>query len=120
MNPLEEYFLNQREPLQSVMLYLRQVIFETLPDIEEKYKYKIPFYYYKGESLCYLNILKNTNYVDFAFINGFNLSNKQNLLKAGRGRKMVKSIAYPTLENIDVKILKETLLESATIININL
>ena len=68
MNPIEEYFLKQREPLQSVLLYLRQVIFETLPDIEEKYKYKIPFYYYNGKSLCYLNILKNTNYVDFAFI----------------------------------------------------
>jgi len=38
MNPLEQYFLNQKEPLQSVLLYLRQVIMETLPEAEEKYK----------------------------------------------------------------------------------
>jgi len=115
LNPLEQYFLNQKEPLQSVLLYLRQVIKETLPEVEEQYKYKIPFYYYQGKSLCYLNILKNTNYVDLAFVNGFKLSNKQGLLKAGRGRKMVKSITYSNLESVDVAILKEILVEATRI-----
>jgi hypothetical protein len=115
MNPLEQYFLKQKEPLQSVLLYLRQVIMETLPEVEEKYKYKIPFYYYHGKSLCYLNILKNTNYVDLAFVNGFKLSNKQGVLKAGRSRKMVKSIAYYNLENVDVKLLREILIEASLV-----
>jgi hypothetical protein len=114
MNPIEQYFLNQSEPIQSVMLCLRQIILDTLPNVEEKYKYKIPFYYNNGKSICYLNRLKNTNYVDLAFINGFKLFNKHGLLKAGRGRKMVKSIAYPTLESIDVKLLQVILLEAAT------
>jgi uncharacterized protein YdhG (YjbR/CyaY superfamily) len=56
MNPIEDYFLKQRKPLQSVMLFLRQIIKETLPEIEEKYRFKIPFYYYNGKQLCYLNI----------------------------------------------------------------
>jgi len=46
MNPAENYILQQKEPLQSIMLFVRQVIIETVPTIEEKYKYKIPFYYY--------------------------------------------------------------------------
>ncbi len=115
MNPIEQYFLNQREPLQSVMLYLRQVILETLPEVEEKYKYKIPFYYYKGKPLCYLNILKNTNYVDLAFVNGFKLSNKQGVLQAGRNRKMVKSVTFTSLESVNVKMVKELLQEAISI-----
>jgi len=113
MNPIETYFLKQPEPLQSVLLYLRQVIFETLPDIEEKYKFKIPFYYLNGKSLCYLNVLTGTNYIDFAFVNGFKLNDKNNLLKAGNGRKMVKSIAYPTLKSVDVKLLQELLVKAS-------
>ena len=101
--------------MQSVLLYLRQVIKATLPEIEEKYKYKIPFYYYKDKPLCYLNILKGTNYVDVGFWNGFKLSNKQGLLKAGRGRIMVKSIQYKTLESIDVDLFVAILLEDSLI-----
>ncbi|MEE9348517.1 MAG: DUF1801 domain-containing protein [Flavobacteriaceae bacterium] len=117
MNPLETYFITQREPLQSVLLYLRQVVFETIPNVEEKYKYKIPMYYYKGKSICYLNILKGTNYVDFAFIFGYKLSNKQGLLKDGRNRQYTRSIAYPTLESIAVFELKEILLEAISFID---
>ncbi len=115
MNPLENYFLETPEPLQSILLYLRQVIKETLPEVEEKYKYKIPFYYYNGKPLCYFNILKGTNYVDVGFWNGFKLSNKHGILKAGRGRIMVKSIQYKTLESIDVDLFMEVLLESSLI-----
>jgi len=43
MNPVEQYFINQKEPYQSIMLYVRSVILKTLPKIEEKYSYKIPF-----------------------------------------------------------------------------
>lgn len=45
-------------------------------------------------------------------MNGYKLSNKQGLLIAGRGRKMVKSIQYPTLESIDVFLVKELLFEA--------
>lgn len=115
MNPAENYILNQKEPLQSILLFVRQIILETLPNVEEKYKWKLPFYYANGKGICYLNILKNTNYVDLGFIQGFKLANKQDVLKATRNRKMVKSIEYYSLENIDVKVLKEILLEAVSL-----
>jgi len=115
MNPVEEYILNQKEPTQSIMLYLRQIILETLPKVDEKYKWKIPFYYSNGNGICYLNVLKGTNYVDLGFIAGFKLSNKQGLLKAGRNRKMIKSIEYYSLEHIDIKLLKEILKEASSL-----
>lgn len=96
------------------MLFIRQIIFETIPNVEEKYKWKIPFYYVNGKGICYLNILKNTNFVDLGFINGHKLVNNQEVLTT-RNRKMIKSIEYLTLESVDVNILKEVLLEAASI-----
>ena len=111
MNPAENYILNQKEPLQSILLFVRQIIFTTIPEMEEKYKYKIPFYYYKGKPVCYLNILKGTNYVDLGFWDGFKLPNKHHLLKANN-RKMVKSLEFKNLETINVIALQETILEA--------
>jgi len=67
--------------------------------------------YYKGKPVCYLNVLKGTNYVDLGFWDGFKLSNKHQLLKANN-RKMVKSMAFKDLKNIDVIALQSTILEA--------
>ena len=115
MNPAETYILSQEEPLQSIMLFIRQLIFETIPEVEEKFKWKLPFYYVNGDGICYLNVLKNTHFVDLGFIHGFKLSNKQGVLKS-RNRKMVKSLEYSTLESVDINCLKEILLEAVSII----
>jgi len=36
MNPVEEHILKQKEPFQSLMLYVRSVIKRTLPEVNEK------------------------------------------------------------------------------------
>ena len=70
MNQAENYILNQPEPYRSIMLYIRSVILKTLPNVEEKYNYGIPFYHHNKKPMCYLNILKGTNFVDVAFVQG--------------------------------------------------
>ena len=111
MNPVEDYILNQPEPYQSIMLYVRSVILKTLPEVKEKYKYKIPFYHLYKKPMCYLNILKGTNYVDVAFVQGVFLQDKFTQLQNGNNRKQVRSIQVKSIENFDellfVKLLKE-------------
>ena len=111
MNPVEQYLYHQKEPYQSIMLYVRSVIFKTLPDIKEKYSYKIPFYHHNKKPLCYLNILKGTNYVDIAFVQGVFLQEKFPQLKDKNNRKQVRSIAVKNMESFDelmfVRLLKE-------------
>lgn len=101
MKPVEQYFLAQKEPYQSIMLYVRSVILNTLPEIEERYSYKIPFYNIGKKPLLYLNILKGTNYVDVAFVQGMLLEEKFPLLKNDNKRKQVRSIQLKTLEDLD-------------------
>lgn len=61
MKPVDTCFLNQKEAYQPIMLYVRSIILNTLPEVEERYSYKIPFYNCHKKPMIYLNILKWTN-----------------------------------------------------------
>lgn len=116
MNPVEEYFFNQQEPYQSIMLYIRSVIFKTLPGVGEKYSYKIPFYYYDNKPMCYLNVLKGTNFVDIAFVQGVFLEDKFPILVDLNKRKQVRSLQIQQLEDFDEIMFTELLKEAADLL----
>jgi hypothetical protein len=113
MNPTEHYILKQEEPYQSIMLYLRSVLKKTLPEIDERFSYRIPFYHYNKKPLCYFNVLKGTAYVDIGFMQGVFLEKDFPELIDGRNRKQVRSIQIESLENFD-EIRFVRLLKSAT------
>lgn len=101
MKPVDEYFINQKEPYQSIMLYVRSVILNSLPEVEEKYSYKIPFYNIGKKPMLYLNILKGKNYVDVAFVQGVLLEKDFPVLKNDNKRKQVRSIQLKSIEDLD-------------------
>jgi len=110
MNPVESYFLNQKEPYQSLMLYIRSVIKRTLPTIEEKYSYSIPFYHLEKKPMIYLNVLKGTSFLDVAFVQGIKLQEDFPKLQDYKNRKNVRSIQVKNMEGFDelqfVELLK--------------
>lgn len=114
MNPAEQYIYYQREPYQSIMFYVRSVILKTLPKVEERFKYRIPFYYHNKKPMCYLNILKGMNYVDVAFVQGIYLESKYPELKDANNRKQVRSLQVKSLEGFDepmfVNLLKDAVI----------
>lgn len=111
MNPIDEYFYNQKEPYQTIMLYLRGVIINTLPNIQEKFSYKIPFFCINKKPVLYLNVLKGTNFVDVAFVHGIILEEKYSQLKNYNNRKQIRSLQVKTLEGFNelmfIQLLKD-------------
>ena len=101
MKPVDTYFFNQKEPYQSIMLYIRDVILRTLPEVIERYSYKIPFYNIGKKPMMYLNVLKGKTYVDVAFVQGILLEDQFPLLKNDNKRKQVRSIQLHSLEDFD-------------------
>jgi hypothetical protein len=101
MKPVDDYFFNQSEPYQSIMLYVRSVILKTLPEIEERYSYRIPFYNYKKKPMIYINVLKGTDYVDVAFVQGILLESEFPILKDYNKRKQVRSVQLKSIEDLD-------------------
>ena len=119
MKPVEQYFLNQKEPYQSIMLYVRSIILNALPEVEERYSYKIPFYNCHKKPMLYLNILKGTNYVDVAFVQGVLLEKQFPVLKNDNKRKQVRSIQLKTLEDLDYDNFVELLHAASNQLNIS-
>ncbi len=117
MNPAEQHIFNQKEPYQSNMLYVRRVILKTLPEGVEKYNYKVPYYLHNNKPICYLNILKDTNYVDVAFIQGILLERNYSILKDDNERKEVRSIQVKKLEDFDELLFVELLKDAAKLLD---
>ncbi|SHG05073.1 protein of unknown function (DU1801) [Arenibacter palladensis] len=112
MNPAEEYILNQSEPYRGILLYLQAFIEGTIPGVELKFKYKIPFYYINGKPYCYLN--QSKDYVDLGFWNAAHLTVHLEHMNT-EGRKMMKSLRYKSLEDIDTTVLKEILADAYSV-----
>lgn len=114
MNPAEEYILNQKEPFKSVLLHLQVVIEGTIPELELKFKYRTPFYYLDGKPFCYLNVPKNKPFVDVGFWSSAHLTVHADKMVT-EGRKVMKSLRYHSLEDIDGEVLEAVLKDAQSV-----
>jgi hypothetical protein len=105
MNPAENYILNKSEPFRSILMHLQSVIEHTITAVDLKYKYRIPFYYVDGKPFCYLN--QSKNYIDLGLWQGNQITVHQEHLIAGR--KVIRSLRYSSLEEVNDAILIEIL-----------
>ncbi|MFD2566346.1 DUF1801 domain-containing protein [Pseudotenacibaculum haliotis] len=108
MNPAEEYILGKPEPFKSILLHLQVIIEATIPELELKYKWKVPYYYLDGNPFCYLNVSKG--YVDLGFWASAHLKGYDKFLVTEK-RKVVKSLRYYFPNEINQEILIDILKE---------
>ncbi|MFD0796767.1 DUF1801 domain-containing protein [Maribacter chungangensis] len=111
MNPAENYILNQPEPFRNMLMHLQAVIERTVPNAQLKFKWKIPCYYLKDSPFCYLNVPAKKGYVDVGFWRSAHITKHADKMTT-KGRKMIKSLRYTCLEEIDETVLKEILLDA--------
>ncbi|XLS29605.1 DUF1801 domain-containing protein [Flavobacteriaceae bacterium M23B6Z8] len=109
MNPAENYILNRPEPYRSILLHLQSIILQTVPEVSLKYKYKIPFYYLNDKPFCYLN--QSKDYVDLGFWHAAHLTVHLDKMTT-EGRKVMKSLRYKSLEEIDNTVVTEVLMNA--------
>lgn len=96
------------------MTFLRHLILDVAPAVDEKISYGVPFFSYHGP-LCYLNPVPGA--VDLGFVRGAELSNEQGILQ-GKGRKRVSSIRLHSLaEAEEHAVAIRQILNEATILN---
>ena len=80
-------------------------------DVELKYKWKIPCYYLNGKPFCYLNSSIKKKYVDVGFWASAHLTEYDEYL-ISEGRKVVKSLRYTSVNDINEIILIAVLKEA--------
>lgn len=111
MKPAEEHILNQPEPFKSILLHLQILIETNFPDVELLFKWKLPFYSLNNKPLCYLNTSKKKGYVDVGFYTNKDLE-KFNEFVVSDNRKVVKSLRYKNLKEINADVLVSVLEEA--------
>jgi len=109
MNPAEAHILKQSEPFKSIFMHIQVLVEHTLPEVDLLYKWRMPCYYIGKRPICYIN--KTKDYVDVGFWHSAHLSKKWDAFLVSENRKVVKSLRYHTLEDVDdtifISILKE-------------
>ncbi|MDC6387126.1 DUF1801 domain-containing protein [Maribacter sp. PR1] len=108
MNPAENYIFSQPEPYRSILMHLQLVIEKTLPEVSLKYKWNIPCFYVDKSPICYLNASHKKQFVDIAFWNSAHLTKHLDKMVSEK-RKVVRSLRFASLEEIDDKVLTEVL-----------
>lgn len=109
-------FIYQQSDNQQEILFLLHELILSFPEIEDKIRYKVPFYF-KKSWICYLNPVKGDG-IELAFTRANELSNEQGLLDFGdrkqiAGIKLYNKEAIPT--DTILEILQEAILLDETV-----
>ena len=98
LSALDNFYDKQKEPKRSVFLYLRKVILNYNQNLTAEWKYRLPFFYYKGKMCCYLWQDKVTDEPYIGFAHGVKL-NHPALVQGDR--KWVRIYPMPASKDID-------------------
>ncbi len=99
ISDLNQFYLNQSEPNNSCFLALRSIILKLDDQIEEAWKYKLPFFLYKGKMFCYLWQDKKTKAPYIGVVKGLEI-NHPLLIQGNRSKMKI----LPINPNKDIEI----------------
>ena len=111
-NELDNFYLNQSEPNQFCLLALRDIILGFDTNITSAWKYKLPFFLYKGKMFCYLWQDKKTRIPYIGIVNGSIIDHPK--LETGN-RKQIKILSINPTKDIELDLVLEILNLSATV-----
>ena len=109
MNDLLEFYENLPEPNKGCFLALRKIIMDYSSEFTEEWKYKLPFFYYRGKPFCYLWKDKVTTFPYVTFVRSMHINRPE--LELG-SRKKMKAITVNPNKDIDVNLLHNIMEES--------
>ncbi|MEQ1733209.1 MAG: DUF1801 domain-containing protein [Bacteroidia bacterium] len=91
MKEIDNFYLQQPEPMQSCLLALRKIILAQNPAITEEWKYKLPCFCINGKMLCYLWIHKKYKQPYVGIVKGNELNYPELLIE---NRKQIKIMLF--------------------------
>lgn len=106
MKALDHFYEQQEEPIKSCLLALKKILLTHDSAITEEWKYRVPFFYYKGKMLCYFWIDKKLKQPYIGIVDG----NKIDHPKLIQGnRKRMKVFYLDANKDIPLKAVEQVL-----------
>ncbi len=106
---LDLFYLKQEDDIRDCLLALKNVILNFDKEIKPEFKYKLPFFYYRGKPLCYLWIHKKLKQPYIGFVDG-GLMHHPSLLQEKRAR--MKILLIDQCSDIPLATVYSTLKEA--------
>jgi hypothetical protein len=100
---IDNYFLEKNEPIKSYLLALRELILEYDSDITEAWKYRMPFYCYKGKMFCYLWVHKKYHQPYLGLVEGNKIDHPRLIIEK---RARMKIMLFDPEKDIPVKTIR--------------
>lgn len=107
MTEVEQYLVNLDDNRRAMLQIVRELIFKTVPEVQETMKYGMPTYELDGNVVCSLASQKNyaSLYMDTSLVEKYDADLKH--LKPGKSCIRFRKIEKLPLETVE-KILLET------------
>ena len=106
LTALDNFYLQQDEPLRGCFLALRQTILNHDAAITNAWKFNMPFFLYKGKMFCYIWTHKKLQQPFIGFNEGKRL-NHPSLIFENRSR--IKIMILDAEKKLPVEIIEEVL-----------
>lgn len=120
-NSFDEFYEYINSEEKEIVLFLRELVLEIIPDAKEKLSFNVPFFHRK-KAICYIwpcsipwgKVTRAG--VSFSLSKGHLLNDKHNYLDKSN-RKQIYSKHFNSIQDIDVDIVKELLSEALIVDN---
>jgi len=106
VSELDNFYLQQPEPARSCLLALKEIILAQDKDVTAAWKYRMPFFCYKGKMFCYLWVDKKTLQPYLGLVEG-KYFNDPDLLQEKRSR--MKILLFDPSKDLPVRKIKSVL-----------
>jgi hypothetical protein len=106
MREIDKFYAEQQEPIKSCFLALRQTILSHDQAIVEAWKYRLPFFLYRGEMFCYLWADKKTKHPYIGMVAGNRITHSA-LVKGNRTRMKILPISAE--RDLPVRLIRDIL-----------
>ncbi|WP_416437870.1 DUF1801 domain-containing protein [Phnomibacter sp. MR] len=108
---VSSYIESLPETESAIAAELRSLICTAIPQVQEKFSFKIPFYHYHG-MFCYINYLRKTGGIELCFCRGKDLLLAYPQLQQN-GRNMVAGISLFDMKDMHRLSVAEVLYAAA-------
>src|ERR1700761_4197945 len=103
LREIDNFFLQKDEPVKSYLFVMREFIVAFDKNITEAWKYKMPFYCYKGKMFCYLWVNKKTKLPYMGIVEGRKLEHPLLVIEK---RSRMKTMTIDPFEDIPVERIR--------------
>lgn len=106
INDLDNFYLQHPTAVNECLLALRNIILKQDELVTAAWKYRMPFFCYKGKMFCYLWVHKTLHQPYIGFVEGNNLNHPDLIIEQ---RARMKIMLFDAHEDLPITIIEDLL-----------